>query len=163
MSNTTATATATATHGVTAKSRGGVTNWLTKHSGFAAGQGFAVDVQLDGAVHYNKGAIVRFFASKADATAFAAGINSGNLAVVGNASKQAWYAKRHARKAIVVPAYNVPVGKSAADVLAAKANASKRASRKGKGSAPAATTATPATASAAATIAKLAGDTPAAS
>jgi hypothetical protein len=103
---------------------------------FKDGKGFAVDVQLNGSAAYQAGVIVRFFNDRAGAEAMVAAINSGNLAALG--SKANWYSQRKARGARVVPAYNVPNGKSAVDVLKATAKAGQRKAASGK--------ATPATA-----------------
>lgn len=104
---------------------------------FKDGKGFAVDVQRDnGSSAYAAGVITRFFNDRAEAVAFAAAVNAGN-------GKGPWYAAANRpRNAKVVPAYNVPVGKTAVDVLKAAAAASNRAANKAAKAA--ATTALPA-------------------
>lgn len=106
---------------------------------FIGGKGFAVDVKrAKGSAAYQLGVITRFFVTMADATAFAASVNDGS-------NRAGWYAT--ATHAVVVPAYNVPIGKSAVDVLTAAAKpARKPAARKPAATAPTAPAATAASA-----------------
>lgn len=115
-----------------------------------AGTKFAVDVRLanGNTPAYKAGVVVRYFVDESKAKAMVDGLNRGDLSVVGNASKQAWYAARKPHSARVIPAYAIPVGKSAKDVLDAKVKAGK--ARKPRKQATTATTATATTATPAA-------------
>lgn len=89
---------------------------------FKDGKGFAVDVKRSkGSNAYQAGVITRFYNTRAEAEAFASDVNSGKL-------RSGWYAT--ATHATVVPAYNVPVGKSAVDVLKAAAKPRKQPTAK---------------------------------
>lgn len=65
-----------------------------------AGTKFAVDVQRDGKAAYVGGVVVKFFASEEAAEAFAAPVNSGEMA-----KRNDWY--ETARDAVVVEATEV--------------------------------------------------------
>lgn len=151
MSNTTTTTAAATTPKATAKQlhSGKVTAASRAHAKglqapavrdgyFKDGKGFAVDVQRDnGSSAYAAGVITRFFNDRTEAVAFAAAVNAGN-------GKGPWYAAANRpRNAKVVPAYNVPVGKTAVDVLKAAAASAKR--QAGKATTTAAVAAMPAT------------------